>query len=63
LEEFSDVFEGRALYPLLLYNVPYCVVKEMSLFEAGIMSLYYGDESGRVIFRVFREAINQFFGL
>jgi len=35
----------------------------MSLFEAGIMSLYYGDESGWMIFGVFREAIDQFFGL
>jgi len=35
----------------------------MSLFEAGIMSLYYGNETGRMIFGIFREAIDQFFGL
>jgi len=63
LEEFSDVFEGRALYPFLLYYVPCCFVKEMSLFEAGVMTLYYGNESSRMVFRVFREAIDLFFGL
>jgi len=60
LEEFADIFEGHALYPFLLYYVPCCFVKEMSLFEAGIMSLYYGDESVRVIFRVLGEALDQF---
>ena len=48
--------------PSLLHYIPCCFVKEMSLFEAGIMSLYYGDESVRVIFGVFGEAIDQFFG-
>jgi len=35
----------------------------MSLFEAGIMSLYHGNETGRMIFGVFGEAINQSLGL
>ena len=48
--------------PFLLYYVPCCFVKEMSLFEAGIMSLYYGNESVRVIFGVFGEAIHKFLG-
>jgi len=35
----------------------------MSLFEVGIVSLYYEDESGRMIFGFFTEDIDQFFGL
>jgi len=35
----------------------------MSLLEAGIMSLYYGNETGRMIFGVFKEAIDQILGL
>jgi len=32
----------------------------MSLLEADIMALYYGNETGRMIFGVFGEAIDQF---
>jgi len=62
LEEFSYVFEGRALCPSLLYYVPCSYEEEMSLFETGIMSFYYGNEFRRMVFRVFREAIYQLYG-
>jgi hypothetical protein len=62
LEEFPDVFEGRAFIPSLLNYVLCSFEEEMGLFEAGAVSLYYGDEFRRIIFRVFREAFQQFFG-
>ena len=34
--------------------------KKMSLFEAGIVSFYYWDETDRMIFGVFGEAIDKF---
>ena len=37
-----------------------CCVEKMSLFEAGIVSFYYWDETGRMIFGVFGEAIDKF---
>ena len=46
--EFPDVFEGRALYPSLLNYVLCCFEEEMGLFEAGIMSFYYGNEFRRI---------------
>ena len=33
---------------------------EISPFEAGIMSLYYGNKTSRMIFGVFGEAIDHF---
>jgi len=63
MKEFSDVFEGHTLYLFLLYNISCCFVKAMSPFEAGIMSLYYGNKTGRMIFGVFGEAIDQLFYL
>jgi len=60
LEEFPDVSKSRVLNPFLLDYVPCCFKKEMGLGEAGIMSFYYDDESGWMIFRVLREAIDQF---
>jgi len=55
-----DIFQGRALCPFLLNCGSCCCVKEMSLFEAGIVSFYYWDKTDRMIFGVFGEAIDKF---